>query len=451
MGVVPLQHGQLPEHGRSWACGRKKSNAILNQIGARKPISRRFLRAMVLLFFLFLRIMQRALKGLMRDVFAPGGTKCVPEHDLLPPSTPHQLTQRGPPNLMRREEDAATAVSLDIIQALVPETMEDLQVRYQILCTVRATGPIGRRGLAALVSRPERTTRDVCDCLRELGLMEFSALGMSLTPAANTLLTRLETLAPQLLGQTAAERALAERLHVSTVRIAPNTSENPAIVLRQLGQAGAGMLGEHLADGMILAVTGGTTMAAIAQALPTGRRMHEVLVVPSRGGAGSQLELQANAVAAQMAHSLGATYRLLHTSDVTPDMVQATPHNRSTLKMLHSADILVYGIGTVSQIRLRRSLFPHQQAQLAQTRCIAETLGYYLDAQGQALDLDHGLLSVKDLLRIPLRVAIAGGAHKAGAIAAACAWLAPHILVTDQTAAQALLAMNPAQGSDGPT
>ena len=81
---------------------------------------------------------------------------------------------------------------------------------------------------------------------------------------------------------------------------------------RTLGRAG--YLRKIIKADSVLAVTGDYP-AEMAAAMKAGNAMKDVLVVPARGGLGEGLEQQAGTIAANIADTLGAQYRLLHIPD----------------------------------------------------------------------------------------------------------------------------------------
>ena len=83
------------------------------------------------------------------------------------------------------------------------------------------------------------------------------------------------------------------------------------------GKTAAERLLRLLAPGMILTVSGGTTVAAVAQAMPAGPQI-PVRVLPARGGVGMAVETQAGTLAAEFARALGGTYSLVHLPDAVP-------------------------------------------------------------------------------------------------------------------------------------
>src|SRR5690625_7387969 len=61
-----------------------------------------------------------------------------------------------------------------------------------------------------------------------------------------------------------------------------------------------------------IAVTGGTTMSAVADAMVPLDKQGQCIYVPARGGIGEKVENEANANVAKMAEQAKGDYRLLY-------------------------------------------------------------------------------------------------------------------------------------------
>ena len=112
-----------------------------------------------------------------------------------------------------------------------------------------------------------------------------------------------------------ARQRLAQRLQLDTVIIVPGDSDIDSSVKQEMAKVTAKYLIGVLRDGLVLAVTGGTTLAEVSRSFPPVPRRFDITVVPTRGGLGEEVEKQANTVAAGLAQHLGARYRLLHVPD----------------------------------------------------------------------------------------------------------------------------------------
>ena len=169
--------------------------------------------------------------------------------------------------------------------------------------------------MAARLGLSERVLRAQVDFLKNGGLLAFSSAGMSVTEEGADILKELADYVRKLQDLNSLEQFLCERLDIGRVVIIPGDSDQEEVVKREIGRAAARILGNLLNDGKehIVAVSGGTTMAALA-ANVSGNEPKTV-VVPARGGLGDNVELQANTIATVLAQRLGASYScLLYTS-----------------------------------------------------------------------------------------------------------------------------------------
>lgn len=81
---------------------------------------------------------------------------------------------------------------------------------------------------------------------------------------------------------------VAEALNVDKVCVVPGDTDDDPHVLHEVGRSCASRLRSHLNSGSTLAVTGGSTIREVAEALNTGTPMN-VMVVPARGGIGGAI------------------------------------------------------------------------------------------------------------------------------------------------------------------
>src|SRR5690606_30534058 len=254
---------------------------------------------------------------------------------------------------------------------------------YLLLQHISFAQPVGRRALAAYLDWPERLVRKEMDFLRRQGLIVSDPEGMRITPEGEAILKSLREYLRDFRGISQLERELERRLVLKRIIIVPGDSDHDPTVKKELARATAQYLQSILQAGMTLAVTGGTTLAEVAESLPTSREPLDITVVPARGGLGEEVELQANTVAARIAQRLGAQYRLLHIPDVLA--VQAEPRIRELLEQIKRADVLLHGIGPAEEMARRRGLPAETIRLLRQRRAVGEAFGFYFDREGRVV------------------------------------------------------------------
>ncbi len=333
----------------------------------------------------------------------------------------------------------------DSLNLIVPELAELLVKRYQLLRKIYYSAPIGRRPLAAYFQLGEKILRKEVDLLREQGLLTVEQRGISLTPAGKALVTAITPYLKSLLGLTSLEEKLLKVLKVGRVLVVPGHLENDEVVLWEMGRAAAKILREYLRPEMILAVSGGTSCAAVADMLSAGPAPPGIEVVPARGGLGEVVDYQANIIAARVAQKLNARYRLLHLPDSLGEealqIVMKDQNIKKILAMINSAEVLLHGIGIADEMARCRNATPEEMGRLVNKGAVGEVFGLFFDAKGEIVGSIPGLGLYLDNLNKHARhvIVVAGGRRKAEAIMAIAGNHPRDLLVLDEGAARRIL------------
>lgn len=333
---------------------------------------------------------------------------------------------------------------LALIHKIAPEVRELVERRHTVLQTIALSQPVGRRALAALLGWPERMARKEIDFLREAQLLESAPAGMAVSAIGEHVLRELKEVIREFHGLSEVERELEQRLNLNRVIVVPGDSDVDEAVKKEIANATARFLAEELRSGDVLAVTGGTTLAEVANSLPQAEEERDLVVVPARGGLGEEVELQANSVAAAIAARLGGTYRLLHVPDDLGEeaiaSVSMDPKIRSLIELIRSSRILLHGIGTAEEMARRRGLAPEYVELLARKQAVGEAFGYYFDRDGNIVFTTSSVgLRFEDLEHVELVVAVGGGRSKADAALAVLSSHHQNIYITDEGAAKEML------------
>lgn len=335
---------------------------------------------------------------------------------------------------------------VQIQKRIVPDLIEEMQTRYDILHYVRLMQPIGRRTLATSLGLTERVLRREVDFLKEQGLLEVATQGMSLTDEGRIVLRSMHSVMAELAGISDMAKALKEKLGVRDVVIVPGDSDQTFWVQRDMGRATVARLKRELSSEVhnTIAVTGGTTMASVAAMMSPDKENRPMTFVPARGGLGETLELQANTVCSRMASRAQSDYHLLH----IPDMVSKEtfvkmveePSIKNVLQMIKDASIVVHGIGEAKTMAKRRRASTELLEQLEQEHAVAEAFGYYFDRDGKIVHRVKTVgLQLDDLKQVEHVIVVAGGHSKAEAINAYVKQSPDIILITDEGAATMIL------------
>ena len=335
---------------------------------------------------------------------------------------------------------------LTLQQKIVPEIFPLLLSRYQVLRAIRFSQPIGRRALAERLHFQERKIRNEVDLLKSQELIICSAMGMEVTPEGDVLLWALEDYIREIQGLSLLEQKIAELFKVKKVMVVPGDTDQDDSVKKNLARVTAEYLLHHLTNGSILAVTGGTTLAEVAGALTVPAAKRDITVIPARGGLGEEVEIQANAVAANIAKGLGASYRLLHAPDdlqaKTMQSIVDEPKIREILDLLRRADMVLHGIGSAEEMARRRETPSGKITELLGQGAVGESFGYYFALDGSVIYSTSSIgLQLNELSLIDQVVAVAGGKSKAKAVIAVLSNAPRDVLIIDEGAARAVVAM----------
>jgi central glycolytic genes regulator len=334
---------------------------------------------------------------------------------------------------------------IDIQKRLLPDLLQVLQKRYSILRYIGFMQPVGRRSLAVSLGYTERVLRGEVDFLREQNLIYTNIVGMSLTPEGKNLLEDLEGFMRELKGIDVMELELKHKLGIKKVIIVPGDSDESPMVKGELGKACAVCMKKLLNGKNIIAVTGGSTMAAVAERLSPELTQKELLFVPARGGVGEDVQNQANTICSIMSRNTQSKHRVFYVPDqVSTDIYESLikePDIHEVLKLIKSASMVLHGIGDAITMAERRKTNPEILSKLESSEAVGEAFGYYFNEQGEIV---HKVLTIglqlEDLVSIPNVIAVAGGSSKAKAIKAYLKQApASTILITDEGAARKLL------------
>ncbi len=332
-----------------------------------------------------------------------------------------------------------------LLQRLAPDLAQEIERRALVLERIGALQPVGRRQLAARLNIPEREVRTVAMLLREHGLIDMDASGMTLTVEANALMPMVQLFSRDLRSLTELETQLARRVGASEVCIIPGDADLDAHVIAEVGRNAAARLRSYLHSGATLAVTGGSTMRAVADAVARSTPMN-VMVVPARGGVSGPLEEQANTIASILSQNLGGHHRLMHLPDQMDEQTLSEMRRISeideTLTLLERADVVLHGIGCADEMAKKRQLPSSAALEVERKQALAEAYGCYFDHRGKLVysssTVAHHLGAYKPQCAF---IAVAAGKHKAKAIESVMKNRRYAMLVTDEGAARAVLGL----------
>ncbi|WP_173021244.1 sugar-binding transcriptional regulator [Secundilactobacillus folii] len=333
------------------------------------------------------------------------------------------------------------------VNAVVPKMTQKLLRRYSLLLMIRQMQPVGRRSLAETLELTERTVRTDLDSLLDNGLISMQAKGVWLTDDGQKAVKNLQPLVENLAGIRKKESLLKARLGLRGCQIVPGDCDDRPDVKTSMGKATDELLRQQLPAGeSIVAVMGGTTMAAVAGTLSeTLADNRQLTFVPARGGMGESPAIQANTVCARMAEVTDSHYQALYlpelSSESTSSSLRREPMIAKTLNMIDHANVAIHCVADAMAMAKRRQMPDEDTAVLEQRHAVGEAFGDFFDQDGQIVYRVPKLgLSIADLDRMDLVVAVAGGHSKAAAVEAYFQIPpAESFLVTDEGLADTIL------------
>ncbi len=333
---------------------------------------------------------------------------------------------------------------LNLLKKMTPEIVEKIETRYLILRTIAYNEPIGRRLLSTKLSMKERAIRDEVSFLKEQGLLNIEILGMYITEDGQLILDKLEDLYIQLKGIPILERELERVLNVKRVIISPGNSLNNELVLKDMGKITSKEIKNIIENGNIIGITGGNTMAAVAEEMVEDNKERQVLIIPARGGLGLEVETQANSIAALLGQKLNGKYRLLYVPDSLEsealDIILKNSEIKESIECINKMDTLVFGMGRADVMATRRNLSPDKIKDIIQKGAVAEAFGHYFDINGREIweykTIGLSLEKYKELKNV---IGVAGGEDKAEVIIAIATIRNDITIITDEEAARKIL------------
>lgn len=338
------------------------------------------------------------------------------------------------------------ANSQQAVQLLVPELSSIIQLRYRILQTVAVAGPIGRRMILETLHISERTVRNEITLLNNQGLIETTQKGMICTNKGYEILEELKELFQEVSGLSTKEKKLAQILGIQKVIIVPGDINIDPNIQMLLGKEASEYLTKVAEKDFTVAITGGSTVAALKNFLTPSRSLSTLTFVAARGSLGNEMYLQANTLVSKFASKCGADFRTLYLPENLSEAAFMTmiqePIVKEVLDYYDHIDIVIHGIGTAKEMAYRRDSGESIIKMLDEKKAVGEAFGYYFDEAGEIIYRINTIgIQLEQVKQSPHIIAVAGGALKAKAIQAYFKNEAAHqtILITDEGAANAIL------------
>lgn len=333
---------------------------------------------------------------------------------------------------------------LKLQQKIVPELMNLLEKRYNILRTIYYNQPIGRRILANKLEIGERVVRTEINFLKKQNLISIGTPGMSVTKDGEEIIDKLKNFIREFKGLTDIEEIIREKLKIKKVIIVPGNIDEDETVMNELGRTAAKYIESIIEDGNVIAITGGTTMKSTIDNFKSVPNYQNAIVVPARGGMARRVETEANTLTANFAYKLGASYKLLHVPDNLSAEAMTTILNEKSIKevidTVRKADIIIYGIGRADEMSRRRGLSAEETKSILERGSVGEAFGYFFNSEGNVVCSTPSVgLKIEDIRSAKNIVAVAGEKLKAEAIVSTQINNNSNVLITDEGAAMEIV------------
>lgn len=346
---------------------------------------------------------------------------------------------------MQLRENSEIDKWIEIQKRIVPEFVEPLINRYKMLRLIHYHQPIGRRNLANELGIGERIVRKEVNVLKEQGFIDIKAEGMNITKFGYTSLEMLRSYIHRFKGLNSIEEEIAKRLKIKKVLIVPGFCDEDDLVLREIGRVASTYLKSLVKNDTIIGITGGQTMAMVAQEMSQDeQKVSNITVLPARGGLGKNVENQANTIAAKVAQKLNASYKLLHMPDnISKEILKSLsedPNIKEVVDYIQKIGILVFGIGRADKMAVRRGLSEEKIAALKEQGAVAEAFGYYFNKSGEIVrEVNSVGVSLNHYKELQHIIGAAAGTEKAEAIIAISRLNQNLTLVIDEGLAREIL------------
>ncbi|MEQ6377771.1 sugar-binding domain-containing protein [Bacillaceae bacterium S4-13-56] len=333
---------------------------------------------------------------------------------------------------------------IDLQLKLFPDLVHVMQRRYQLLHFIQLMEPIGRRALAESSNLAERTVRSEVDFLQEIGLIDITSKGMNVTREGKQLIQQFGEIMKEMSGIRVLEKKISETLNIGHVIIVSGDSDHQPWAKQEMGRACVNYLKSILKESRTIAVTGGSSMAAVAEMMNPTEVPEGCLFVPARGGLGEQVENQANTICAEMAKKARGKYRLLYVPDpISEESYQSMieePSIKEVLEVIRKPDVVIHGIGEAITMATRRRTNEQDMKKIHERQAVGESFGYYFDKQGEIVHRARTVgLQWDDLPKVNHVIALAGGKSKAAAILSYFKKGFSDVLITDEGSAIEIL------------
>jgi len=222
--------------------------------------------------------------------------------------------------------------------------------------------------------------------------------------------------------------------------------------LARLGTAAAKALQPYLLPEITLGTAWGTALDATINALEP-QNLVDVRIVQLVGALrGRNLEIDGHGVVQNLVKTIGGEGHFLNVPYIvdSPETVEAlgkVPGVRETMKVMKECNVGLFGVGSAemdySTFYSGGYLIADEMRGLIQYGAVGNVCGLFFNLDGEPTAKEFQrrsfTISRRDLMKIPVRIGIAGGLGKVNAILGALRGKYINILITDSVTSRAIL------------
>lgn len=304
--------------------------------------------------------------------------------------------------------------------------------------------------LADVAEKYYQEGKDQSEIAREVGVTR-SMISRMLTEARSRGIVEIRINRP-VNSNHELEDALRTRFGIESVFVVAVEDSRVDRLLQVLGWAGAEVLKKYLKADSVVGVAWGSSVSAVVDAVRTAGGL-SVKIIQLVGAQGAKnAEYDGHALVTRLAEKLGGEGYFLNAPCLcqTPEIaisMRETRGIRETIEMGKQSDIALVGIGTTeteySSFYLSGLLTEEELSVIRLNGVVGDVAGnyYYRDGSAYIDPFLSRMITIhrEDLVRIPVRIGIAGGPGKVEAIRAALSSRLVNSLVTDSITAQQVL------------
>lgn len=247
------------------------------------------------------------------------------------------------------------------------------------------------------------------------------------------------------------ENALMDQFNLKTARVVTVRGYEYSL-LKYLGEAGAQIFKQYIQANQVIGVAWGTTLSAVVDAFEITEPVSSKLVELTGALGSRSSEYEGHGIITRLASKLGAEAHFLNapflcSSEATAQALYEDPIISQPLILANQASLALTGIGSLHPEMATFLKFGYLSKSLVKSLhtagAVGNVCGLYFDIAGHPACSEFCqkiiTISRENLLAIPDRIGVAGGADKVEPILGALRGGYLNILVTDNITAQAIL------------